>query len=438
MDGIVNQACDKVVLGAVGDIDLSGSAIQPMQTKGAAWPFEKVSDHLREADVLFGNFESVILPPDYPEEEIKSSAMASKFDPTPGIRAAGFDFLSLANNHRLDGGIAGMFHTQEAINRQGIATGGIGRTQEEARKLKTVTKNGFILGFLCYSKDSRYVLSSKGPCYAFFDEETIIEDIRANKGRVDFLILSIHADIEFARTPSVPRREAFRRFAAEGADVILAHHPHVPQGIELVDGSLIAYSLGNFVFPAHSCSYMKSHGPETAYSYLLLVDLGREGVKSFRRIPFIIDAHPEERPRPMKGREQEALEEYLKQLDHMVADDKIVMENWQRTAMQQFDSSLANMRRMDRRDLLVYELGLLLFGGANRDWVREVVKVIQANWERQQTREDLHHPPLHGISQSLQTPDCTRLFSRILIKSFRMLPLSAKMRIRGILEEALK
>lgn len=434
----MNQSRNKVVLGAVGDIDLSTSAVRPMQTTGVAWPFEKVSDHLRKADVLFGNFESVILPPDYPEKEIGASAMASKFDSAPGLRTAGFDFLSLANNHRLDGGIAGMFHTQEALNRQGIATGGIGRTQEEARKLKTVKKNGFILGFLCYSKDSRYVLSSKGPCYAFYDEETVIEDIRANKGRVDFLILSIHADIEFARTPSVPRRDAFRRFAAEGADVILAHHPHVPQGIELVDGSLIAYSLGNFVFPAHSCSYMKSHAPETAYSYLLLADLGRGGVKSFRRIPFVIDTYPEERPRPMKEHEQEELEVYLKRLDSMVADDKIVMENWQRTAMQQFDSSLENMRRMDRRELLEYELGLLLWGGASRDWVREVVKVIQGNWERQRTREDLHHPPLYGVMQSIQTTDDSRLLGRILRKGYRIAPLSIRRYVRGILEEVLK
>jgi hypothetical protein len=183
---------------------------------------------------------------------------------------------------------------------------------------------------------------------------------------------------------------------------------------------------------------MKSNGPETAYSYLLLADLTREGVQSFRRIPFLIDEYPEERPRPATGREHTQLEEYLKQLDHMVADDRIVTENWQRTSMQQFDSSLEKMRGMDRRDLLEYELGLLLWGGATRDWVREVVKVIRANWERHQSREDQLHPPLHGARQSLRPPVGTRLLGRIMRKGYRILPVPARRHVRGILEEMLQ
>jgi len=367
-------------LAAVGDIDLSRDAARAAGERGAGWPFEHLRPHLAGADLRFGNMESVILPPDYPDERIDPDGLVGRFDASASLAAAGFDIVNLAQNHVLDAGTAGMFHTRDRIEAAGVAAAGVGRSQPEARRMRVLTAGGLRVGFLCYAEDSNYTLGTTGPCGARYTPGNVLADLAENAGRADVLVVSVHADLEFTDTPSPARREAFRRFAAAGAALVLGHHPHVPQGVERVGRGLVAYSLGNCVFDAHTSEYMRSHGPHTGQSFLLNVELSPAGAGDFERVGFRIDPPPEQRPRPLAGREAEALLARLDELDRAVVDDETVAANWRRAALRHLDIYLERLRGMGREEVIDDLLGRLLLVAENRSWVEEVFRVVRQRW----------------------------------------------------------
>jgi len=392
-----------VTFAAAGDVDLSCLDRGALERAGLAWPFERMIPHLARADLRFGNMESVVLPPDYPDDQIDPAGLVTKFNATAALAEAGFDFMNLAANHVLDGGQVGLFHTRDLLEALGIATAGVGRTQAEARRMRVVRAGGLRFGFLSYAEDNNYTLGTTGPGPAYYATETVLADIAASRPRVDVLVVSVHADLEFMPTPSWPRREAFRRFAAAGATIVLGHHPHVPQGVEVIDGSLVAYSLGNFHFPAHSSPYMKDNGPHTAHSFLLLAEVSGDGVRSFERVPFQIGAPPEERPIPLNGAAGDDLLAYLAELDRLCADDDAVRATWRDTALRHLDLYLGRIKTMDRQQVLDELLGRLLLVDENRRWVEEVFAAVEQRWAEQQGRRDPLHRPDYRFASRRRT-----------------------------------
>jgi poly-gamma-glutamate synthesis protein (capsule biosynthesis protein) len=84
-----------------------------------------------------------------------------------------------------------------------------------------------------------------------------------------------------------------RKLAKAGADIVIHHHPHTLQGIEIYEGTLIAYSLGNFIFPVHSTEYMKDREGNADESVILQADIdfkpGNRKSINYQLIPTIID-----------------------------------------------------------------------------------------------------------------------------------------------------
>lgn len=416
---------ESITFGAVGDIGIYKGVADLMITKGMDQPFEKMKPYLDQADLLFGNLETVMVPPDYPKEEIDPKGLIT---PIPGpecieaIKRSGFDFLNLATNHVLDAGVLGMKYTKNVLEQGGIITGGVGNTQEEAHRLVTIEKSSILFGFLCYCEDSNYSLGKRGPCHAYYTTDTVLKDISNYRDCVDILVVSIHADIEFMPTPSMPRIKSFRRIAKAGADIILGHHPHVPQGCEILDGCLVAYSLGNFVFPAHSMDYMKNNGPHTGQSFLLLVDVAKDGVRSFERVPFEILKPPEERPTPLKEEKYEKMLAYLAEIDGYLYNETFLRKTWRNVAKCQLESYIKlaiepeQPQRLSWKKALARILGLpsaynvkvnveriiedfvgrLCLTAENRNWMEEILKMGQEAWDIRNSQEsDLLHRPQH-------------------------------------------
>ena len=345
--------------------------------------------------------------------------MACTFDGTQALVDAGFDVLNLANNHILDGGTLGMFHTRDVVEARGIMTVGVGADQDEARRLRVVERSGLRWGFLCYAEDSNYTLSTSGPCHAYYEPTLVLEDIALARPQVDVLVVSIHADLEFVETPSTHRREAFREFARAGATLVLGHHPHVPQGIEQVGASLVAYSLGNFVFHAHTSAYLRAHLPNTARTFVLLADVSREGVCGFRRVPVQIAPPPNQRPRPAHGAGAEALFAYFDELDRKVADDTIVAANWRTVAVRKLVTTLQGAAaRVEPQDAL-HLIGELLYVAENRAWIDEVEAAAAEIWREQRNHVDPHHSPSFASSRP-RPPAPRRTVPRAIRKLRRM------------------
>jgi poly-gamma-glutamate synthesis protein (capsule biosynthesis protein) len=359
-----------------------------MVAQGAEWPFIKIKPVLERADFLFGNMESVAIPADFPQEKLSKSGLISGVSGAMAAQAlkwAGFEIMNMAANHVLDAGTVGLLHTRHTLRDAGIAVGGVGATQEEARALQVIEKKGLKIGFLCYCEQNNCTLQTNGLTHAYYETETVVEDVRANRDKVDVLVVSLHADIEFTPAPAVPRQISARKIAEAGAAVILQHHPHVPQGIEWHEGCLIAYSLGNFVFPAHTSTYMKSNGPHTAHSMVLLIELDSKGVCSFERVPVVIGEPPDERPQPAEGAKGEELATYFAELDRILTDPQMVSQIWRQTVRKYLNDYAGYILRQDEDAatiILEDVLPRFIYVAENRNVMNEAVAMARENWEK--------------------------------------------------------
>jgi hypothetical protein len=167
------------------------------------------------------------------------------------LKESGFDVLSLANNHIMDYGPSGLYQTIDALDDAGILQVGAGRTIQEANapllvecageKIAILARSSVIVRSPCYA-------SERQPGAAFLNEKELISSLRECKRAADIVILLMHWGVEEYVLPTPEQRTWSKIFAKAGADLVLGHHPHVLQGIERDGNSLVAYSLGNFLF----------------------------------------------------------------------------------------------------------------------------------------------------------------------------------------------
>jgi poly-gamma-glutamate synthesis protein (capsule biosynthesis protein) len=239
-----------VTLIAVGDVMLSrGVARQIKERKDLHFPFRKISDYLKSADITFGNLECPITK----GPEVKSGTMVFHADPgvEVALKEAGFSILSLANNHLPDYGAKGVLDTVALLDAVDITHTGAGKDLDEAEKPALITRNGLRFAFLAYNDQDvvpkRYGAAKNRPGTNIMDEEKVTKAVKAARQQADFVIVSMHSGWEY-RKPN-PHQASFAKAAIDaGAELVIGHHPHVVQRIERYKGKYILYSLGNFVF----------------------------------------------------------------------------------------------------------------------------------------------------------------------------------------------
>jgi poly-gamma-glutamate capsule biosynthesis protein CapA/YwtB (metallophosphatase superfamily) len=238
-----------VTVAAVGDIMMGSDFPSPiLPAENGKHVFAEVEEHL-DADVVFGNLEGPLCEGGYTGKNTRSGrCYAFRTPPRFGsnLLAAGFNCMSLANNHARDFGPMGVNSTMGVLDSLGIEhSGPIG-------DIGSLTVNGMSVGLIAFS--------TYGSSYNILDESKAYEAIRSLSDSFDILIVSFHAGTE--GTKALHTRNTFEylygeprgnviKFAHQaidnGADLILGHGPHVPRGLELYKDRLIAYSLGNFV-----------------------------------------------------------------------------------------------------------------------------------------------------------------------------------------------
>lgn len=218
----------KTTIILTGDIMLGRSVMTTSLGKNNPhYPFEKVADTLKEADLVFGNLENPVVTNCPPVD----SGFKFCTDPAmiEGLIFAGIDIVNLANNHTLNYGRDGFNETKEYLNKNKIDYVGDGNL---------VIKNigGTNFGFLGFD---------------FLTEEPKEEDyqlVESSNKKVDVLIVMIHWGVEYVAFPNNMQKSTANNLVNSGADIIVGNHPHWVQSIEYIDGKPIFYSLGNFVF----------------------------------------------------------------------------------------------------------------------------------------------------------------------------------------------
>ncbi|WP_243372157.1 CapA family protein [Geotalea sp. SG265] len=244
---------DKLVINAVGDIMLAGKGSAVLERLGYDHPFAATASVLKTGDLTVGNLETPIASGG---REFRNKRFRFKAAPmaAAALKRAGFNVLSMANNHMLDYGETGLLETINHLDNLGIKHSGAGKSLADARREAIVSCNGSTVAFLSYSLTypeeffARSRRAGTAPGYPPFFER----DISRAKAAADYVVVSFHWGKEGAAMPQRYQISTARKAVDAGANLVIGHHPHVLQGIESYKNALIFYSLGNFAFGSMS------------------------------------------------------------------------------------------------------------------------------------------------------------------------------------------
>jgi Bacterial capsule synthesis protein PGA_cap len=233
---------DSLKLLAVGDLGLSGRVRKEENYKTFRNSIEEFLSLFKSADIVFGNLETPLLG-----KIKKNSIFAGTIQGAYQISNSGFSILHLANNHIYDYGRPGLNSTLNAILEEKILPLGIFYEKKEKAKIVIIEKKGIRIGFLGSGK-TNIVQESGPPYYWEFNEDELVAAIRLNRNKVDVLILSIHIGYMYVDYPHPDHKAMANRLVLEGANLVLLHHAHVLQGVEITPSEgVICYNLGNFL-----------------------------------------------------------------------------------------------------------------------------------------------------------------------------------------------
>lgn len=209
------------------------------------------------------------------------------------LRAAGFHVASLGNNHTMDYGLAALTQTQDLCRAAGLATVGAGRDRAEALAPHVVERNGVRIGVLAVADPEDGVADAgQGGVASAFDPG-VLPTVGAMRDTCDVSVVLVHGGREYVPVPSLYWYDQVCAIARAGADLVIGHHPHVPQGgltVPRAGGGRvpILFSTGNFIFrPALPDGIQIA--PYTAAGYIVEADCVRGGVTALRLRPYGMD-----------------------------------------------------------------------------------------------------------------------------------------------------
>ncbi len=260
----VKRSEDTITIAAVGDIMLASRFPNDtrMPPNGGADLLPAVTPLLSSADIAFGNMEGPIVdggisekcpepepvPPGEKPPPVRCFAFRMPTGYAKHLKAAGFDVLSVANNHALDFGTAGRASTRKTLDELGIKHAGSDRAKFSTAYLESKGRKVAFIGF---------AHNTVSPNLNELDAARRL--VAAADKNADIVVVSFHGGAEGIAAQNVPKQTEvyfgekrgnlplFARAVIDaGADLVLGHGPHVLRGMEIYKDRLIAYSLGNF------------------------------------------------------------------------------------------------------------------------------------------------------------------------------------------------
>lgn len=269
-DNVVQPVSEPIRISFVGDIMMDGSIKSTLKTKGSLYPYTHIKEEIQQSDLAIANLETAVTT--------STNAFPKKYnfkadsDALSGLKEAGFDLVSLANNHTMDFGQAGLIETVASLRAYNIAFIGAGKNAEEAYRSHEVIIKGKIIKTLAFSRvlpDVAWKVQQDVPGIADgYNLDHVLTIIGSEKQTADYLLVYMHWGKEKQKHPETFQREWAHKMIDFGADAVIGSHPHVLQGFEFYNGKAIAYSLGNFLFP----DYVKGDSAQTGILHLTLTE----------------------------------------------------------------------------------------------------------------------------------------------------------------------
>jgi poly-gamma-glutamate capsule biosynthesis protein CapA/YwtB (metallophosphatase superfamily) len=304
-----------ITMNFVGDIMLARRIEDFINLYGYEPIFDPTLSILGEAaDITVANLECALTNQGEPHPT-KSVVFRGSPQNVAGLTYAGIDAVTIANNHIIDYGLVGLQQTQSVLEEEEILSFGAGANSYEAMQPAFYLKSGVNFALLGssdrtgqYNNEQPYLDAGfNKPGFANLTESNITQQINSVRNVADLIILEMHSGSEYSGSPEdwfgkirlnedpgtdedySPDLRAplesdieMRHFAIDqGADLVLCHHPHIIQAVEVYNGKLIAHSLGNFVFDLNY--------PETFPSMILNAKIDETGFYEYSITPVYID-----------------------------------------------------------------------------------------------------------------------------------------------------
>lgn len=294
---------DEITIAAVGDLMLGGRAEPFLTDFGPDYPFAEVMPFFSRADVVVGNLESSISTRGTAIENKKFTLRAGPIA-AQAIKKAGIRVVSLANNHSMDFGPLALRDTLAVLEENNILYAGAGMDLDDARSPAFLKIKGRMIAFLSYSLTFplEFFASAGRPGTAPGYTDFVRSDIEKARTSADLVVVSFHWGAELMTAAKDYQIELGHKAIDWGADLVLGHHPHVLQELEVYQGRLIAYSLGNFVFGSES--------NRTNDGIILLLTFQGKSLSRVEAVPLDVNNYRVKyRPRILRGKPaREALE----------------------------------------------------------------------------------------------------------------------------------
>lgn len=339
---------------AVGDVCLGEPVAVYDRSPGTLWAL------LAEADLAIANLEMALT-----DRGIRADKPATlRGDPklVQEIKRLGFGAVTLANNHIMDYGVDGLEQTLEVLQRANVAFCGAGRDYSEAARATTIEVQGLRIGLLSFASTvpagspasqhrpglapirvtTNYVIDGEvndeqpgsapyvGTRLLESDVEAAVNAVEATRATHDVVIVGLHWGVMPLWMPPLQgpladyQRPLAHRLIDAGADAIIGGHAHVPLGIEIYRGKLIAYCLGNFIFhklpeakwdlerpgPDYGDKPIRRLDFKFSAGCLLRLSIGPHHIARAELVPFRLDARAE--PVRARGDEARAILELVK------------------------------------------------------------------------------------------------------------------------------
>lgn len=295
----------------VGDVNLAWHVGERITAEGPQVVFDRVEGFFAPADVVVANLECTLSDAGEPWPG-KEEHFAAPSGAVGALESAGIDIVTLGNNHTLDFGQGGLVETLEILDNAGIEHVGAGQNASAARAPVIVEDNGLRVALLSYVlpfsakkgfNTKEWTATENLPGVAIARHELVRADIAAAKRQADVVIVFLHNGGEFRRFPKHSQVRMADTAIAAGAALVVGHGPHNLQGHVRRGRTMIAYSLGNFVFDDYT-------GPQNDTA-ILDVTLSARGVEEVSWLPMVIE---EGLPRPATADERARI---MRQLSHV-------------------------------------------------------------------------------------------------------------------------
>ncbi|NMH25346.1 CapA family protein [Flavobacterium solisilvae] len=286
--------------------------------------FEKV---IQKCDFSIINFECPITKSEIKIDKTGPCIKTENLNSLKALQFAGFNLLTLANNHIQDYSGQGVVDTIEVAKKNGFDVVGAGKNSVEASKPFVTEIQGIKIGFINIAENEFCAATDTMPGANTFDFIENTRVIKELKSKVNKIILIYHGGREHYQLPTPEQRKRFRYFIDSGVDAIVAHHTHCVSGFEYHNKKPIIYSLGNFIFD-YKKKYQKGIWTE-GMSVILSLN-NKDDNFTIELIPHLQGRENNSAFVLLENKEKEDFLEKVNNLSDKIVNDKVFFEEWKK------------------------------------------------------------------------------------------------------------